>query len=219
MIYATPIRILHSLLALCMIAQLAVGELMDVPGAAEEEPVALIQMITPALAHGGAHHADSTLVIVKETLGFEVHQYLGLTIAALLLMRLLLAFTSLPGAGGRNLFPWLSGMGMASLISESKAQLGGWLKGRLAAPEEGETVAKAVHGLMLLTAFSIAVAGVVLYFGWNALGEQTAFIETVGAIHETLVGLLEGLLGLHILAVIIHQRMGHNILARIKPGG
>jgi len=215
--YATPIRILHSLMALCMITQLAIGELMDVPGA-HDAPEASISIISPAFAHGGEHHTGNSLVITEETLGFEVHEFLGLTLAGLLLIRILLAFSSVPGAGWRELLPWLGKDGRKALISESMAQASGWMKGKLAAPEDGETVARAVHGLMLLTAIGIAIAGVVLFFGWNALAEQTALIDTVGEVHETLVGLLEALLGLHILAVIIHQRMGHNILARIKPG-
>jgi len=90
MVYGISIRFLHSLLALCCIAQLAIGELMDVPGAADE-PVAAMAMISTAHAHGGVQHAGNAIVIVEETLGFEVHEILGLTIAALLFIRLLLA--------------------------------------------------------------------------------------------------------------------------------
>jgi len=135
-----------------------------------------------------------------------------------LLIRLLLAFSSLPGAGWRSLFPWLSADGRKTLLGEAAAQAGGWAKGRLAPPEEGETVGRTVHGLMLLTAIGIAIAGVVLFFGWNEHGRQTELIELVGETHETLVGLLEALIGLHVLAAILHQMQGHNILARIRPG-
>jgi len=210
--YPQSIRILHSLLALAMLAQLAVGELMDVPGIAGEADEALIPM---AFAHGGQAHAAT---VVPVTPGFEVHEFLGMTIAGLLLIRLLLAFSSMPGAGWRELLPWLSGDGRKALQCEAAAQASGWMQGRLAPPEEGETVARAVHGLMLLTALGIAVAGVVLFFGWNETGRQTELIGMVGEIHETLVGLFEALLAAHILAVILHQRQGHNIIARIRPG-
>lgn len=212
-IYPQAIRILHSLLALSMLAQLAVGELMDVPGAAGEPEEARLGIVPAAYAHAG--HAD---VIVPVTAGFEAHECLGLVIAGLLLARLLLAFSSLPETGWRNLFPWLSASGRAALLAEAGAQAGGWMRGRLAPPEEGETVARSVHGLMLLTALGIAAAGVVLFFGWNEHGHQTALIEAVGEVHETLVGLFEALLAAHILAVILHQMQGHNILTRIRPG-
>ena len=211
--YAQPIRILHTLLALSMLTQLAVGELMDVPGAAGDADHDALGLVITAYAHEG--HAG---VIVPVTPGYEVHEFLGLTIAGLLLIRLLLAFSSLPGAGWRSLFPWLSADGRKALLGEAAAQAGGWAKGRLAPPEEGETVGRTVHGLMLLTAIGIAIAGVVLFFGWNEHGRQTELIELVGETHETLVGLLEALIGLHVLAAILHQMQGHNILARIRPG-
>jgi len=210
--YAQPIRILHSLLAIAMLAQLAVGELMDVPGMMDEAEEASL-LIPTAYAHAG--HAG---VIVPVTAGFEVHEFLGLTIAGLLLIRLLLAFSSVPGAGWRGLFPWLSSDGRKTLLSEGAAQASGWVKGKLAPPEEGETVARAVHGLMLLSASGIAVAGVALFFGWNEHGRQTELMEIVGETHELLVGIFEALLAAHILAVILHQKQGHNILARIRPG-
>jgi len=214
MSYAQPIRILHALLALTILIQLAVGELMDVPGASEEgEHEALLGLVPNAYAHAG--HAG---VIVPVTAGYEVHEFLGLTVAGLLLIRLLLAFSSLPGAGWKSLFPWWSSDGRKTLLSEVAAQAGGWMKGRLTPPEEGEAVARSVHGLMLLTAIGIAAAGVVLFFGWNEHGHQSALIKLVGEIHETLVGLLEALLAMHVLAVILHQVQGHNILARIRPG-
>jgi len=214
--YPQPIRVLHSLLALTILAQLAVGELMDVPGASGGIEHALINLFPSAFAHGGGHTLE--VVIVPVTLGFEVHEFLGLFIAGLLLIRLLLAFSSLPETGWRQLFPWLSSTGCKTLISEARSQAGGWLKGRLAPPEEGETVARAVHGLMLLTAIGIAAAGVVLFFGWNEHGKQTELMELVGETHEVLVALFETLLAAHVLAVILHQIQGHNILTRIRPG-
>jgi len=210
--YAQPIRILHTLLAVAMLAQLAVGELMDVPGMMDEADEASL-LISTAYAHAG--HAG---VIVPVTAGFEVHEFLGLSIAGLLLIRLLLAFSSVSGAGWRDLFPWLSSDGRKVLRSEAASQASGWMQGKLAPPEEGETVARAVHGLMLLTALGIAIAGVALFFGWNEHGRQTELMEMVGEAHELLVGLFEALLAAHILAVILHQMQGHNILARIRPG-
>lgn len=210
--YPQSIRILHSLLALAILTQLAVGELMDVPGIAGEADAAMIPV---AFAHSGHGH---TATVVPVTPGFEVHEFLGMAIAGLLIIRLLLAFSSLPAAGWRELFPWLCAEGRKTLRDEIAAQAGGWMQGRLAPPEEGETVARSVHGLMLLTILGVAVAGGVLFFGWSETGRQTALIGMVGEIHETLVGLFEALLAAHILAVILHQKQGHNIIGRIRPG-
>lgn len=221
--YATPIRILHSLLAVCMLAQIAIGELMDVPeveqgGAEMVRNAAPADWITPALAHEG-HHAAVPGAPVEETLGFEVHEILGLIVTGLVLIRILLAMTSLPGAGWRELFPWLFSDGRGQLASEVRSQMAGWKQLRLAPPEEGETVARSVHGLILLCAVVMGITGVTLYFGWSTTRPQTEIIELVAETHETVVGVLEALLGAHVLAVILHQRQGHNILARIKPHG
>ncbi len=213
--YAKSIRIFHSIFALCMMVQLAVGELMDVPEVDENMPAisSSYNLVTPAFAHEGHH----TVGPVEETLGFEVHEILGLTIAALVVIRIMLAMTSLPGANWRHLFPWLFAEGRKQLSSEIKLQMAGWKSMKLAPPEDGEAVARSVHGLIILSSVIMGITGTILYFGWSTTAPQTEMIEWVASIHETVVGGLEALLGAHILAVILHQRQGHNIIDRIKP--
>jgi len=217
--YAKPIRIFHSIFALCMMTQLAVGELMDVPEVEEVHQTASIAWITPAMAHEG--HSDAVVDAVagpaEETLGFEVHEWLGLTIAGLLVIRILLAMTSLPGANWRHLFPWLFPSGRKQLVAEIKLQMAGWKSMKLAAPEDGEAVARSTHGLIILSAIIMGITGVILYFGWSITAPQSELIELVASVHEAVVGGLEALLGVHILAVILHQRQGHQIIDRIKP--
>ena len=213
--YAKPIRIFHSIFALCMIVQLAVGELMDVPEVEDHHNTASISWVMPAFAHEGHHHAAAGPV--EESLGFQVHEYLGLLIAALVVIRILLAMTNLPGANWRHLFPWFFAAGRKQLGDEIKLQMAGWKSLKLAAPEDGEAVARSVHGLMILSAIIMGVTGTFLYFGWSITAPQTATVELIASVHETVVGGLEALLGAHILAVILHQRQGHNILTRIKP--
>jgi len=214
--YAKPIRLLHSLLALCMLTQLAIGELMDVPEV-EDAPAAVgLSWIEPAFAHEG-HHQAIPGAPVEATLGFEVHEFLGLTIAALILIRIMLAMTSLPGANWRELTPWASAAGRKQLGDEIKAQMAGWKQGKLAPPEDGEAVARFVHGLILLAGTIMGITGTILFFGWSTTAPQTDMIELVASTHELVVGGLEALLAAHVLAVILHQRQGHNIIARIKP--
>jgi len=214
--YAKPIRIFHSIFALCMITQLAVGELMDVPEVDDDHDESSISWVTPAIAHES--HGMAQTGPVEESLGFEVHEYLGLTIAGLLIIRILLAMTSLPGANWRHLFPWLFASGRKQLGDEIKLQMAGWKSMKLAPPEDGEAVARSVHGLIILSAVIMGITGTLLYFGWSITAPQTAMVEFIAEVHETVVGGLEALLGAHILAVILHQRQGHNIIARIKPG-
>jgi cytochrome b561 len=222
--YAKPIRIFHSIFALCMITQLAVGELMDVPEV-EEAPAVVTEssFIPSAFAHEGHHEAATGAAVgavagpVEETLGFEVHEFLGLFIAALVVIRVLLAMTSLPGANWRLLFPWLFADGRKQLSIEMKTQMAGWKSMKLAPPEDGEAVARSVHGLMILASVIMGITGTLLYFGWSTTAPQTEIIELIASTHELVVGGLEALLGAHVLAVILHQRQGHNIISRIKP--
>jgi len=210
--YAKPIRIFHSVFALCILAQLAVGHLMDVPEVKGEHVSS--SLIPAAIAH---ESAGTSMGPVEETLGFEVHEFLGLTIAGLVLIRLLLAMTSLPGAGWRDLFPWLLSDGRSRLIAEFKAQASGWFKLKLAPPEEGETIARTVHGLMILAATVMGISGTRLFFNWSITEPQTAAVEAIAEIHETTVVGLQILIAVHILAVVLHQMQGHHILDRIKP--
>lgn len=213
--YAKPIRILHSLLALCMLTQIAIGELMDVPEVAQPM-VSETGWITQAYAHGASHQGIPGMP-VEETLGFEVHELLGLFIGGLLLIRFVLAMTSLPGANWRNLVPWLFADGRRQLSDEIKMQMAGWKQGKLAAPEDGEAVARSVHGLILLAGIGMATTGTALYFGWSQTAAQTDLIEFIAETHELLVVGLEALLVAHVLAVVLHQWQGHHIIDRIKP--
>jgi len=212
--YAKPIRIFHSIFALCIMTQIAIGELMDVPEV-EEGYKASISWITPAVAHES--HGIKQTGAVEETLGFEVHEYLGLFIASLLIIRILLALTSLPGANWRHLFPWLFASGRCQLNREIKLQMAGWKSMKLAPPEDGEGVARSVHGFIMLASIIMAVTGTLLYFGWSITAPQSMWVELVAEVHELTVGILEALLGAHILAVILHQYQGHHIIDRIKP--
>ncbi len=212
MSYGNPIRILHSLLALSILCQLALGELMDVPGkhAAQEE--ASVSWVTPAWAHEEHENGSE-----EESWMFEIHEALGLIVTALIVIRLALAFSEIPGAHWRNLFPWLSAAGREQLGKEIRAQAAGWKQGRLAPPEEGESVARSVHGLMLLVVLGMGASGTTLFFGWNEHGAQTPLIHTVAEAHAFAAGVLEILVAAHVLAVILHIRSGHPIIDRIRP--
>jgi len=208
--YAWAIRMFHALFALAMLLQLAVGELMDVPEVEGKHEEAM-HIITQAFAHenegGGA--VSSWL--------FEIHEILGLFIAGLLVVRVLLAMSQLAGANWRDLFPWISAEGRSQLVDELKTQVLGWMRLQLAAPEASKLTAKTMHGLLLLAAAMMAVTGVILYLGWSTTAPQSMWIEAVAEVHEAVVGGLMGLIGLHVVAVILHERQGHKVLDNIKP--
>jgi cytochrome b561 len=173
--YAKPIRVLHGLLVLCMLTQIAIGELMDVPEVEDAPTSSGIHWIMPAYAHEAQHPGTP----VEETLGFEVHELLGLTLAGLLLMRIFLAISSLPGANWRHLVPWIFADSRKRLGHEILAQIASWKQAELAPPEDGDAVARSVHGFILLCGIGMAVTGAILYFGWSQTAPQTDLIEMV----------------------------------------
>jgi len=212
--YPWILRVFHAVFTVCMLAQLAVGELMDVPEVEGEHEEAM-HIITQAFAHENEHMAGVTGA--TPSLGFEIHEFLGLTIAGLLLFRMLLALMALPEAGWRTLFPWLLADGRTQLLQELNTQIKGWFRLELAKPEDSEVTAKTMHGILLMLAAIMAVTGVLLYVGWSTTAPQSWMVELVAEVHEAAVGVLEAMIGLHVLAVILHERQGHGVLARISP--
>ena len=191
--YAKPIRIIHTLIALCTIGQLTLGETMTIPEVeSANEPPAV------------------------KTLGYEMHEVLGVLLITLIIMRLALAFFPLKGASWAELFPYLSKKGRAEMKSELKTQMPKWKKLKLAHPDEGISLARSIHGFIVISLGIMSVTGIMLFLGWNNAAPQTEFIEMISEIHTTNVGILEALLGVHILAVIIHTLQKHDIMKRIK---
>jgi len=200
--------------AICLLAQLAVGELMDVPEVEGEHEEAM-HIITQAFAHENEHMVG--VGAATPSLGFETHEFLGLIIAGLLVFRIILALIALPEAGWRTLFPWLQAEGRAQLLQELNIQMKGWFRLKLAKPQDSEITAKTMHGILLMIAVIMAVTGVLLYFGWSITAPQSWMVELVAEVHEAAVGVLEAMIALHVLAVVLHERQGHGVLARISP--
>ncbi len=214
--YAVSIRWMHLILALFLTLQLAVGELMDVPGGEHPEAQVTASLVTPAFAHEG--HAAAAQAEEDEGL-FEIHEILGLTLAVVLLLRWLMAASSAQGANWRILFPWLYREGREELVKDVRTEPKMWLKGELPEPSDHDAIAKTMHGAMILTATGLALTGLALYFGWNEHGAQTELIEMVGEVHESLVGLMWALIGGHVFMALMHQKMGHRILQKMRPFG
>ena len=210
--YPWIIRIFHAVFTACLLAQLAVGELMDVPEVEGEHEEAM-HIITQAFAHENEHFSGAA----TPSLGFETHEFLGLIIAGLLVFRIILALLALPESGWRTLFPWVLAEGRAQLVQELNTQIKGWFRLKLAKPKDSEATAKTMHGILLMLAAIMAVTGVLLYFGWSITEPQSWMVELVAEVHEAAVGALEAMIALHVLAAMLHERQGHGVLARISP--
>jgi len=214
--YSASIRWIHLILALFITVQLSIGEIMDVPGE-DDHPAQLTgqMLITPAYAH--ENHVSAAQA--EEEGLFEVHEIIGLSLIVVLLLRWFLAGTSTQGGSWRVLFPWLSKSGREDLIQDIKTEPKMWLQGELPVPSDKDAIAKTVHGLMILTVTGMVLTGLALYFGWNEHGKQTELIEMIGGVHGVLAGLMWALVGGHVFMALLHQKLGHRLLQKMRPFG
>jgi len=211
--YAPITRLIHVFLAIFITLQLAGDELMEAPGAGEGHKAA--NTITSAVVQETGAPAGE-----EESLLFEMHEYIGLFLVLLVLARWGWGVSWRGNANWHTLFLWLTVEGRKELADDLRREPLSWLKGKLPEPTERDAIAKTVHGLMLLTATGMALTGLILYFGWNEQGHQTALVDGIGEIHETLSGILWTLLGGHVFMALWHQISGHNVIGKmfsLKP--
>lgn len=181
---------------------------MDVPGSGEDHQAS--SLITPALSHEGLNQPT-----VEGSVLFEMHEYIGLFLVFLVLARWVWGSTWRGNANWHTLFLWLTAEGRKELADDLRREPLSWLKGKLPEPTERDAIAKAVHGFMILAATGMVATGLALYFGWNEQGHQTALVDGVGEIHETLSGIMWTLLGGHVSMALWHQMSGHNVLGKM----
>ncbi|MDQ6957478.1 MAG: cytochrome b/b6 domain-containing protein [Mariprofundaceae bacterium] len=211
--YARITRLIHLFLAVFITLQLTGGELMDVPGSGKDHRAT--SLITPALAHEGTNQTT-----VAGSFLFEIHEYIGLFLVLIVLTRWVWGFMCRGNANWHTMFLWLTAQGRKELADDLRREPLSWLKGKLPEPTERDAIAKTMHGIMILTATGMVLTGLALYFGWNEQGNQTALVDGVGEIHETLSGILWTLLGGHVFMALWHQMSGHNVLGKmfsLKP--
>lgn len=199
-------RWLHLLLAILIVAQLATGQFMD-DGEHESEHVSLV---ATALAHGTADPAAQD----EEGLVAELHEAGGLAALVVLLLRLIWAFAGPAEAGWRRWFPWMTSEGRAELLADARRELPMWLTGRLPEPSESDTIAKSVHGIMILAALAAALAG----FGLWLLGSHEHGLgHDVAELHEGFANAVLVLVLGHVAMTLWHRLLGHDMAARILP--
>ena len=127
-------RILHTLLALAIVAQLALGTFMQAPS--RNRP------------------GDQW---------FEVHEKLGLVTLAVLASFWLWAMVRTREVGFAMLFPWFSLSRMRDVVADLDAHLRSIRRGKLPL-SEAKPLANAVHGLGIVVATIMAVTGAAGYF-------------------------------------------------------
>lgn len=183
--YEKSIRILHILLLLTVLSQLATELFMQVPKPGEQPEFFPLFL-------------------------FSIHWVIGFFVVIICLSYLMLV---LDKDDHRNrLFPWLERDLRTALIAEAKRDIPGWFKGRLPPPDQVHLIAGTVHGLGLLLATSLGMTGVIIYLGIKHDGSIPPAIHFIREIHEVLGIMLWLFIVGHLLMATLHQIKGHRVL-------
>jgi len=172
-------RLLHLGLVLTVTAQLFISLVMEPPG--EDE---------------------GATALAKQA--YELHEAVGLTALAIVLLHWLTSWLQNQGEGLRHLLPW-----GASGRAEVMKDIGILRQGNLPASGPRGGLPGLVHGLGLLAVTGMVITGGVLFLTWPEQGDIPEWVDIIGEIHGTIGSLVWAYWGAHILLVVLHARAGH----------
>ncbi len=174
--WSRPLRLLHLLLAISVTAQLILGGVMDGPRPGR-----------------------------PESASFEIHEVLGFSILALIILHWWWSFTH-PAEGVHHLFPWTRA-GLRNVFRDfwrSVRHL------RLPAGKPGEegNLAGFTHGLGLLAITAVAVSGG-LFFILRLSGASRVLLHDVAELHGDVAVLAWTYWGGHLGVTVLHSLLRH----------
>jgi len=189
--YDTPTKLLHKGMALTVVVQVLLSFGMEHPKPGVEREPFELQL-------------------------FEAHEWVGIAAALIVLAHVAYSLISSGNASWRSLFPWLTGEGRGRLFGEL-GQLGGWMKSGLPHPDASHTLASTIHGFGLLAVLMQGLTGVCIFLGMEeGTGKVSKGIHEVMELHEGIGIFIILYLVLHVAAAVWHQRLGHDVIGRIK---
>jgi len=156
--------------------------------------------------------------VVRDALGlqlFEAHEWVGMAAAAIVIAHVAYSLISSGNASWRTLFPWLTGTGRCKLAGEL-GQVGSWLSKGLPHPDQSHALASTIHGFGLLAVLFQGLTGGCLFLGMEENGAMSDGIHAVKEMHEVAGMFIIAYLILHVAAAIWHQKIGHDVISRIK---
>ncbi|MEJ2425114.1 MAG: cytochrome b/b6 domain-containing protein [Candidatus Thiodiazotropha sp.] len=146
------------------------------------------------------------------SLGFEVHEAIGILSLPILLCWFIWLFLRKGEAGPQDLYPWYRRSALAAWYGSLKQALSAWKAGRMPDAIDNERVARSVHGLGALCGLGMAVSGFVVWLGLNPQGEMTQWAQVSLSTHRLLANLMWFYWVGHGAMAIWHQLKGESTL-------
>lgn len=142
-----------------------------------------------------------------DSLVFEIHEWLGISALAIVLLHWGWSLWAADGYGIHHLLPWnrAGQAGMAREISLVK-------KRQLPPGGPHAKIAGLVHGLGMLAVTAMALSGAALFFWMPENGALTPFTRNAKSVHEFLSTLVWIYWGGHVAMGLLHQYAGDNSL-------
>lgn len=144
--------------------------------------------------------------------GFDVHKWLGLVMAAALVLRLAWGFAGPAAARFAAWMPFTRGR-----LAAVREDVGELLRLRLPVREGHEGLSGMVQAIGLAAFLWMAASGVLLFTYLTPGARATGWLRAVQELHEAGEPVVLGYLALHVGAVIAHSLAGHPVWQRIAP--
>ncbi len=145
------------------------------------------------------------------TWGYELHEYVGLTALALIVLHWLLFFSGNAYKGLGHFFPWFSAPRRQSLWQEVRTLA----RFRVGNPATQDQLAGALQGLGMLVGLMLAASGGLIFFSMAADGSGSPSVHLVKEFHGFWGPVMWGYVGIHFGATLIHRFLGHDEVADI----
>ncbi len=124
------------------------------------------------------------------SLGFEVHEAVGILSLPILLLWFVWLFLRKGEAEPKELFPWFRRSTFSAWYVSLRHALGAWRAGNMPQPADNERIARAVHGLGALCALGMALSGFAVWLGLDPQGNLTQWAQISLSMHRLLANLM-----------------------------
>jgi len=187
-IWSKVTRWLHALIALSIITQLLLSQVLAPP----DEFIDATDLAKAAM---------------------EGHEVIGLIAAGLLVIHWLWLFLQQSDVKLKNLFP-LSLVGRQQVMADIKYLL---KNKSLPSAENHGGLSGLIHGIGILVASGVAFTGVGLYIvmDFTEEGFESFFFEAIAEVHELFGNLMWFYLVAHVFAAVWHEYSGDHIIGRM----